>query len=124
QGRYNDRHVFLGVLDTVMRVEDRMHQGKKITNMRYDVSYDEICTTLALHSPRSYTLLQAELGGRGLRSMQRIRAKNGQFKSGIHDTNFDSAAAWAKSFGWDGPFILATDDTKVVAALRSYRDGD
>ena len=26
-------------------------------------------------------------------------------------------------FGWDGPFILAVDDTKVVSALRSYQDG-
>lgn len=53
-----------------------------------------------------------------------IRARTGQFKPGIDDRNFDEVAEWAKKLGWDGPFILAVDDTKVVAALRSFHDGD
>lgn len=53
-----------------------------------------------------------------------IRAQHGRFKPGIDDFNFDAAAEWAKRLGWNGPFILAADDTKVVAALRSFHDGD
>lgn len=58
------------MMDTIMKVEDRLRRGKKITNIRYDTRYDDICTNLALISPRAYSLLQAELGGRSLRSMQ------------------------------------------------------
>ncbi|OJT05301.1 hypothetical protein TRAPUB_3891 [Trametes pubescens] len=126
QGRYNDRQAFIGMLDTVtiMRAEDRLSKGKKLTNIRYDATYDEVCTTMALLSPRAYATLRAEFGGRGVRSMRKIRARNGQFKSGIEDANFDAAEQWAHALGWDGPFILATDDTKVVAALRSFHDGE
>lgn len=51
-----------------------------------------------------------------------LRAKRGHFQPGIVDSNFDSAAAWAANLGWNGPFVLASDDTKIVAALRSYCD--
>ncbi len=52
-----------------------------------------------------------------------VRTHEGKFKPGIDDANFDAAATWAKNLGWDGPFILSADDTKIVAALRSYHDG-
>jgi hypothetical protein len=38
-------------------------------------------------------------------------------------SNFDAAAAWALELGYSGPFALAVDDTKCVAALRTYQDG-
>ncbi|EIW65083.1 uncharacterized protein TRAVEDRAFT_79350, partial [Trametes versicolor FP-101664 SS1] len=124
QGRYDDRQAFIGMLDTIMRAEDRLSKGKKLTNIRYDATYDQVCTLMALISPRAYATLRAEFGGRGVRSMRKIRARNGQFKSGIEDANFDAAVEWARALGWDGPFILAADDTKVVAALRSFHDGE
>ncbi|KAH9900736.1 hypothetical protein C8Q73DRAFT_606160, partial [Cubamyces lactineus] len=123
RGHYDDRQAFIGMLHTILQVEDRLRRGKKIMNIRYDASYDEICTNLALISPRAYTLLQAELGGRSLRSMQMVRAKHGKFKPGIDDANFDAAAEWAHNLGWTGPFVLSADDTKIVTALRSYNDG-
>ncbi len=58
------------MMDTVMRVENSMRRGKQIKNIHYDATYDEVCTTMALISPRAYTLLRTELGGRSLRSMQ------------------------------------------------------
>ncbi|KAH9943952.1 hypothetical protein B0H21DRAFT_469767 [Amylocystis lapponica] len=122
KGRYKNHEAFLGMMDTVMKVEDRLFRGKKITNIKYDAAYDSICTMLALLSPRAYALVQAEFGGRSLRSMSRIRAKHGQFQPGIVDANFDEAAKWAASLDYHGPFVLATDDTKVVSALRSYQD--
>lgn len=70
QGRYDDRQAFLGMLDTIMRVEERMSKGKKTMNIRYDATYDEICTTMALVSPRAYATLRAEFGGRTPRSMR------------------------------------------------------
>ena len=51
-------------------VEDRLRRGKELKNIRYDASYDEICTLVALVSPRAYAILRAEFGGRSLRSMQ------------------------------------------------------
>ncbi|KAM5544147.1 hypothetical protein V8D89_002196 [Ganoderma adspersum] len=122
QGRYDDRQAFLGVLDTTMKIEERLHQGKSLKNIKYDASYDDVCTQLALISPRAYGLVRAEFGGRSLRSMQQHRAKRGKFKAGIVDENFDAARSWADSLGWTGPFILAVDDTKITPALRSFRD--
>lgn len=52
-----------------------------------------------------------------------VRAREGKFKPGIDDANFDAAATWARNLGWEGPFILSADDTKIVVALRSYHDG-
>ncbi len=57
-------------------------------------------------------------------SVRQHRAKAGKFQPGIVDANFDAAVRWAESLGWNGPFILAVDDTKVTAALRSYQDGN
>ncbi|OSC97161.1 hypothetical protein PYCCODRAFT_1377763, partial [Trametes coccinea BRFM310] len=124
RGDYDDRKVFLGMLDAIMQVEERLRKGKKVTNIRYDASYDQICTTIALISPRAYSTIRAEFGGRGLRSMRLIRAQAGQFRPGIDTVNFDAAAEWARKLGWSGPFILSVDDTKITAALRSYHDGE
>ncbi|KAI0754553.1 hypothetical protein C8Q80DRAFT_1068096, partial [Daedaleopsis nitida] len=125
QGRYEDRSAFLGIIDTVMRMEEHLHRGKSLKGLQYDTSYDQICTTMALISPRSYALIRAEFGGHGLPACsEQHRAKEGRFKAGIVDENFASARRWADSFSWTGPFILAADDTKVTAALRSYQDGD
>lgn len=57
-------------MKTIMKLEENASKGKKNTNMRYDASWDEICTTIALISPRAYRALQAELGGRSLRSQR------------------------------------------------------
>ena len=140
-GRYKDQSAFLGLIDAVMQVEDRKARGKALTNVKYDVEFDSICTTLALISPRAYALVQAEFGGRSLRSMasvvfctgfmriltlelpRSIRAKQGRFQPGIVDLNFDRALEWTKQLDYSGPFVLATDDTKLIAALRSYQDG-
>ena len=54
---------------------------------------------------------------------RQLRAKQGQFKPGIADENSDAALAWAHTFDWNGPFILAVDDTKLTPALQSYRSG-
>ncbi|KAI1785181.1 hypothetical protein LXA43DRAFT_844094, partial [Ganoderma leucocontextum] len=122
QGLYDDRQAFLGMIETLMKVEERLRKGKSLKNIQYDASYDEVCTLLALTSPRAYGLVRAEFGGRSLRSMQQHRAKQGKFKAGIVDANFDAARTWADTLDWSGPFILAVDDTKVVPALRSFQD--
>lgn len=70
QGRYDDRQAFLGMLDTIMRAEERISKGKTLSGIRYDATFDEICTTMALISPRAYATLRAEFGGRSPRSMR------------------------------------------------------
>lgn len=70
QGRYNDHKAFVGIMDTMMKIEEREAAGKKMTNFKYDASYDEVCTTLALLSPRAYQTIRAEFGGRTLRSQR------------------------------------------------------
>jgi hypothetical protein len=53
-----------------------------------------------------------------------IRSKHGRFKPGIVPSNFDDARKWADDLGYTGPFVLAVDDTKTTAGLRSYMDGN
>jgi hypothetical protein len=53
-----------------------------------------------------------------------IRSKQGRFKPGIIPSNFDDAKKWAEDLGYNGPFVLAVDDTKATIGLRSYMDGD
>lgn len=69
-GRYKDFEVFVGIVEMIMKIEERQSKGKKLTNMKYDVSWDRLCSILALTSPRGYKTLISELGGgRSLRSM-------------------------------------------------------
>jgi hypothetical protein len=69
-GCYKDFDVFTGIAEMIMKVEERRFKGKKLTNMKYDASWDQVCTMLALTSPRAYKILTGELGGgRSLRSM-------------------------------------------------------
>ncbi|KAI0059300.1 hypothetical protein BV25DRAFT_1809175 [Artomyces pyxidatus] len=122
-GRYKNQEAFLGMMDAIMKVEDRRFRGKGLQNIQYDASYDTVCTTLALICPRGYRILQAEFAGRTLRNISLIQQKIGRFQSGIVAVNFDAALQWAFELGYSGPFILAVDDTKVLTALRSYVDG-
>ena len=69
-GCYKDQSAFLGMLDAIMKVEERRYKGKKLMNMKYDAHFDLICTNLALISPRAYKVIQAEFAGRTLRSMR------------------------------------------------------
>jgi hypothetical protein len=58
------------MLTAIMEVEDRGFRGKGLQNIRYDMSFDDICTNLALISPRAYKVVQAEFSGRSLRSQR------------------------------------------------------
>lgn len=69
-GRYADQSAFLGMLDAIMKVEDRKFRGKSLKNMKYDAHFDLICTNLALVSPRAYKIMRSEFAGRNLRSMR------------------------------------------------------
>lgn len=69
-GRYKDFEVAIGIIEMIMKIEERQIKGKKLTNMKYDASVDRVFTTLAIISPRAYRTLSGELGGgRSLRSM-------------------------------------------------------
>lgn len=69
-GRYENFEVMIGILEMIMKIEERQFKGKKLTNMKYDASVDRVFTILALTSPRAYRTLTSELGGgRSLRSM-------------------------------------------------------
>lgn len=53
-----------------MAIEDRVFRGKGLQNMKYNTEFDTMCTNAALMCPRVYRMLQAELGGRTIRSFQ------------------------------------------------------
>ncbi|TFY77278.1 hypothetical protein EWM64_g6734 [Hericium alpestre] len=122
-GRYKNQAAFLGMMEAIMKIEDRRFRGKGLMNMKYDAEFDSICTNIALISPQAYRILQAEYGGRTLRSIQIIQQKHGRFQPGIIAQNVDAVLQWAKDLNYHGPLLLAVDDTKITIGLRSYRDG-
>ncbi|KAJ3760769.1 hypothetical protein EV360DRAFT_39135 [Lentinula raphanica] len=124
QDRYEGMKVFKGLLETTMIIEQRQHKGKGLQNIKYPADYDHLMTTLALTSARAYNLVQGELGGRTLRGVRQLRSEHRRFQPGIVDKNFDDALEWVKGMGYDGPLVLAVDDTKLTPALRLYKDGD
>lgn len=46
-----------------MLAEERISKGKTLSGIRMDAAFDEICTTMALVSPRAYATFRAEFGG-------------------------------------------------------------
>ncbi|KAJ3922790.1 hypothetical protein F5877DRAFT_32910, partial [Lentinula edodes] len=124
EGRYDGMKVLTGLLQTAVVVEERQRRGKGLQNMSYPVESDEFMITLALTSSRAYNLIQQELGGRTLRSIKHLQSKNGRYQPGIVGVNFDKLAEKLQKIGYDGPLALAVDDTKLVPALRAYKDGN
>ena len=53
-----------------------------------------------------------------------LQSKGGHFQPGIVDISFDKLAKKLKELGYDDPLALAVDDTKLVQALRAYKDGE
>ena len=68
-GRYNDMSALLGLLEAVMKIEERKIKGLGLRNMKYPEEFDYFCTTMAAISPAAYRAFRAAFSGRSLNSM-------------------------------------------------------
>lgn len=62
--------VLLGLLDAMMKMEERQFKGLGLRNMKYNEEFDHFCATLAVLSPASYRAFCAAFTGRSLHSMR------------------------------------------------------
>lgn len=69
-GTYAQYETFLGLVKAMVTKTDRLAKGKSLRNMKYDSSFDQVCSIIALVAPRAYKTFRYHLGGRSLRSMQ------------------------------------------------------
>jgi hypothetical protein len=72
QGRYDSHSVAIGLMQAMIACEDRIYNGKKLTNMSYSGDLELFCANLAMTSPRAYRLLRSELRIPHIRTLQSV----------------------------------------------------
>lgn len=69
-GDYDSQGVVLGMVEALVKRNERLKLGKSLKNMRYPEEFNEFCNILASTSPRAYRSFRQHFGGRGLRSLR------------------------------------------------------
>lgn len=59
----------LGLMDAMMKMEERKFKGLGLRNMKYSEEFDYFCATLAAITPAGYRAFRATFTGRTLHSM-------------------------------------------------------
>ena len=70
KGEYNDRLVFLAMVQATVAAHDRESRGVGLQNMQYQPIYEEFTQMVALTSPRAYRLLAPHIQLPSLRHHQ------------------------------------------------------
>ncbi|EGG01621.1 uncharacterized protein MELLADRAFT_92001 [Melampsora larici-populina 98AG31] len=120
-GLFSNRDATRGLIKAVAIKAERENAGKSTRGMRIDSCLDEFVMTLGAISPRALTLFNDNFAGRGNRSLQMIRAKEGfHLLDGLHIDNFTRIAEVLKGLGYSGPIAAASDQTVCVKRLRHH----
>ncbi|KAH7910134.1 hypothetical protein BJ138DRAFT_1114345 [Hygrophoropsis aurantiaca] len=121
-GVYKSQSVLLGMVEAMVKKSERALQGKSLRNMQYTEGFDSFCSLLASTSTRAYKTFQNQFGGRGIRSMQALRAKMPRFEPGFSENNIREAAASIARLNYHGPLALSWDDTDLEKALTAWQE--
>lgn len=62
--------VLLGLLEAMMKMEEKEFKGIGLRNMKYNEEFDHFITTMAAISPAAYRAFQSAFCGRTLDSMR------------------------------------------------------
>ncbi|KAH7929600.1 hypothetical protein BV22DRAFT_1029216 [Leucogyrophana mollusca] len=121
-GLYKSSEVVLGMVEAMVKKTERVVGGKSLKNMKYTEVLDSFCSLLASTSTRAYKTFQRQFGGRSIRSIQALRAKQPRFQPGICKTNVEQAAESLRRLEYAGPLSLAWDDTDLEKALSVWQE--
>ncbi|KAH7924394.1 hypothetical protein BV22DRAFT_1195934 [Leucogyrophana mollusca] len=121
-GLYKSQEVALGMVEAIVKKSERVVKGQSLKNMKYTTAFDSFCSLLASTSTRAYRTFQHQFGGRSLRSMQALRAKQPRFQPGFSQRNIIEAAASLRRLKYSGPLALSWDDTDLEKALAVWQE--
>ncbi|KAF9780852.1 hypothetical protein BJ322DRAFT_1112246 [Thelephora terrestris] len=110
KGEYDDKLVFLAMIQATVTAHDRNSRGVGLQNMIYLPIYEEFTQMVALTSPRTYRLLAPHIQLPSLRHHQSLRSRSPLFPRFICNDSFLLAQHYMASVGYSGP----TAATKAV----------
>ncbi|THH18184.1 hypothetical protein EW146_g2755 [Bondarzewia mesenterica] len=108
EGQFDNESVFVDLVKTMVLKKDKELRGVGMQGFKYAPDVLEFAHIISVHSPRAYQSIRKLLQLPDVQTLQRHRAHQGGLP-----------IAW-----WKGPVGLMSDDTKLMAALRPYRDVD
>lgn len=132
----------MALLYAVLDAADRKDRGVGLQGLRYMPELKEWAHIISLISPRAYQALREVFQLPTLRSHQSVssvhrdidrlsidfyrqnRAKQPGFPVGITPRVFEAISASLVKLGYNGPFHLSVDDTKLSPSLRPWYDHD
>jgi hypothetical protein len=125
------------MVEGLVAKEERARLGKTNAHMSWQSGYDEFCNSLSALSTAGYNLFRHYFGGRTVRSQRfvylfclffhflipfrAVRAKLPKFEAGISVNNIKHAADVLKRYNYNGPLILAWDDTSLEPGLSLFQ---
>jgi len=125
EGSFDNQPVFMGLVSLMTERVERDNQGKGTQNMQYSPEFDEWAHELLCISPEAYRSFQSMFGGRSERSFLKLRSSKPAFTEGITPEVKERAKQYLLDYGYpsEGPLAMGVDDTKLLAALQPYYDG-
>lgn len=69
-GKYKEKEVFMGLLDTMVGAQKREDRGKKLHNFMYSPVFDHFVSYIAIKSPQAHQMLQEHFQVRSKRSLR------------------------------------------------------
>ncbi|THH16946.1 hypothetical protein EW146_g3772 [Bondarzewia mesenterica] len=118
------RKFFVDLVKTMVLKKDKKLCGVGMQGFKYAPDVLEFAHIISVHSPRAYQSIRELLQLPDIRTLQRHRARQGGLPIGITERTFELVVEFLTKLEWKGPVGLMSDDTKLMAALRPYRDVD
>ncbi|KAI9434879.1 hypothetical protein H4582DRAFT_2130928 [Lactarius indigo] len=123
-GNFDDKPVFLDLVQVITGQAERRVQGRGLQNMKYPPAFDDWCHELLCIRPEAYRSFRQEFAGRTERSFLDKRSKSPGFRQGISPQVLERALKYLEDYRYpvNAPLALSVDDTKLLPAFRPYYD--
>ncbi|KAH8977094.1 hypothetical protein EDB92DRAFT_2002633 [Lactarius akahatsu] len=123
-GNFDDKPVFLNMVQVLTNQAERRVQGRGLQNMKYPPAFDDWCHELLCIRPEAYRSFRQQFAGRTERSFLDKRSKSPGFRQGISSQVLERALKHLEDYGYpvNAPLALSVDDTKLLPTFRPYYD--
>ncbi|KAI0258486.1 hypothetical protein BC834DRAFT_797740, partial [Gloeopeniophorella convolvens] len=123
-GKFDDKPVFIGLIQAAVDTFDRQERGRGLQNMKYMPEYDKFTQNLFFVRPSAYRAFRLELPARTERSIQLIQATAPRFQQGLTPQALERAVQYLQDYQYplDAPLAIGVDDTKLEQSIEPYYD--
>ncbi|KAI9443778.1 hypothetical protein H4582DRAFT_2053569 [Lactarius indigo] len=123
-GNFDDKPVFLDLVQVITGQAERRVQGRGLQNMKYPPAFDDWCHELLCIRPEAYRSFRQEFAGRTERSFLDKRSKSPGFRQGISPQHSDHTMISMKTSGFlvgnaGNPLEIADVNTLASQIERS-----